>query len=199
MAGETGGRRWIDPYIADRARHGNLHPWWAGNREPLWLCFLALVDVYLDPEGSGLPMPSIHPPRVKAPFWIIADKFLEHPGRQGFVVANSLAGAQNAMNKRLQRLVRDARNVPNGSQLEPTRPLVAGNGLAQTGRGGVTAERQPRCPSNRDAGFFMTCSPVLEPGRRDTSPASGHGGAELVDGHTGQPDQFASVPGASAR
>jgi hypothetical protein len=75
-----------------------------------WLCFLALVDVYIDPEGPGLPLPGIHPPRLSAPPYAVFDDFLVDPGRQGFVRHGTPPGdAQGRVMKHLRTTATELR------------------------------------------------------------------------------------------
>lgn len=56
-----------------------------------WLCFLALVDVILDPEGNGLPLPLMHPPRLVLPPGTFAVDWKEAV-RQGFLRGTTPTG-----------------------------------------------------------------------------------------------------------
>ena len=56
-----------------------------------WLCFLSLIDVFLDPLGNGLPLPLMHPPRLTVPPGTFAVDW-KGAARQGFLRGTTLVG-----------------------------------------------------------------------------------------------------------
>jgi hypothetical protein len=68
-----------------------------------WLCFIALVDIYVDPIMPGLPLPGVHPPRFTVSRgWVFNSIFWGEPCVHPFVRATTPAG--RARMKVIERL-----------------------------------------------------------------------------------------------
>lgn len=110
----------------------------ADERHRAWLCFLAVVDVFLDPVGRGLPLVEFHPHRVRVPSLLsLFDPFWESPEKIGFIRGTSEIGkAQTAAFARLRteydRLRTMAHEITEALQAEERARVDAFGGQMKT-------------------------------------------------------------------